>query len=103
MFQDSLNLHVFAKEALSNDVLDIIDPRLLQGQYERESVNTRLSRCDEHSLKVRECLTSLIEIGVTCSSDLARERMDIGDVAKALQAIKDNLVRKTKKGHHPLI
>lgn len=79
MFKDGLNLHNFAKEALKNEVHDIIDPSVLQCQDKQQSKNSgylKQTECREHSLKVQRCLTSLIEIGVTFSSDLARERMD---------------------------
>ncbi|XP_031394844.1 probable LRR receptor-like serine/threonine-protein kinase At3g47570 [Punica granatum] len=94
MFGDGLNFHSFAMAALPEQVLQIIDPVLLgESQNEDESRGIRRSRrSHERLLKIQECLVSIVEIGVVCSSEVPRDRMSIGDVAAALQAIQNKLL-----------
>lgn len=39
--------------------------------------------------RLRKCLVSVLEIGVSCSKESPNERMNIGDVTKELQIIKN--------------
>ncbi|KAJ0691687.1 putative protein kinase RLK-Pelle-LRR-XII-1 family [Helianthus annuus] len=67
MFEGGLGLHSYARSALADGcVLQIVDPVLLS-----EDVN-------ENSL------TSLVKIGVQCSYDSPKDRMDIGTVIHEL-------------------
>ncbi|KAJ0453662.1 putative protein kinase RLK-Pelle-LRR-XII-1 family [Helianthus annuus] len=69
MFEGGLGLHSYARSALADGcVLQIVDPVLLS-----EDVN-------ENSL------TSLVKIGVQCSYDSPKDRMDIGTVIHELFA-----------------
>ncbi|PKI69219.1 hypothetical protein CRG98_010356 [Punica granatum] len=94
MFGDGLNLHSFAKAALPEQVLQIIDPVLLgESQNKDDSRGIRRSqRSHERLLKIQECLVSIVEIGVVCSSEVLRDRMSMGDVAAALQAVRNKLL-----------
>ena len=42
--------------------------------------------------QVKECLISILRIGLACSEELPRERMDINDVVRELQLIRDILL-----------
>ncbi|CAL5363801.1 unnamed protein product [Camellia sinensis] len=85
IFKDGLGLHSFVKEALPGSVSEISDPILFQTEGEEEENFVR-------SEKIVECLSLILEIGVNCSSDLPRERMEINDVASKLHFIKDTLL-----------
>ncbi|OWM83861.1 hypothetical protein CDL15_Pgr004292 [Punica granatum] len=93
MFIDGLNLHSFAKAAFPKQVLQIIDPVLLgesqdmdDGQYISRTRSSHESFC-----KIQECLESIVEIGVVCSSEAPRDRMSMRNVAAAVQAIRQKL------------
>ncbi|XP_058110868.1 putative receptor-like protein kinase At3g47110 [Magnolia sinica] len=86
MFKDDLTLHHFAKLALPERVMEIVDPRLLEGeekvtQGSRNHINTRN--------RIGDCLILMVGIGVTCSAESPKERMDIKDVLRELHAIKE--------------
>ncbi|XP_077213743.1 putative receptor-like protein kinase At3g47110 isoform X1 [Tasmannia lanceolata] len=80
MFHNNLSLHQFAKMAIPEQVMEIIDPQLLLGEIGDERNNSYISR---------ECLVSLVRIGVSCSIESPAERKDMRDVVIALNEIKD--------------
>ncbi|XP_039156039.1 putative receptor-like protein kinase At3g47110 [Eucalyptus grandis] len=92
MFENGLKLHCFAKAALANQVEKVIDPILLQENQESEKRQIiALDGKDKSWFSTLECLVSIIEIGVTCSFESPRERMDIVDALTKLQGIRRKL------------
>ncbi|XP_030473898.2 probable LRR receptor-like serine/threonine-protein kinase At3g47570 [Syzygium oleosum] len=92
MFENGLNLHRFANTALIDRLENVIDPILLQEYQESEKRRTVTPDGKNKSwFSALECLVSIIEIGVTCSSESPRERMDIGDAVTKLQGIRKKL------------
>ncbi|XP_047327791.1 probable LRR receptor-like serine/threonine-protein kinase At3g47570 [Impatiens glandulifera] len=71
MFGEDINLHNYAKMSFPDRILEIVDPMLLQDMKEDDT----------------KCLASMINIGVKCSMDTTRDRMDIGDVVDELSLI----------------
>ncbi|XP_048135696.1 putative receptor-like protein kinase At3g47110 [Rhodamnia argentea] len=93
MLENGLNLHRFAKASLTDQVEKVIDPILLHENQESEKRRTVApDGKNKSSFTTLECLASVIEIGVTCSSESPRERMDIGDALTKLQGIKKKLL-----------
>ncbi|XP_059627985.1 probable LRR receptor-like serine/threonine-protein kinase At3g47570 [Cornus florida] len=96
MFIDGLNLHNFAKTALSMDrVVSIADSVLLQQGEKGDastSTNNTLNQSRVSSCKILECLTAVFSIGIACSEESPTERLDITDVVAKLHAIRDNLL-----------
>ncbi|KAF8035458.1 hypothetical protein BT93_C1473 [Corymbia citriodora subsp. variegata] len=89
MFQNGLNLYHFAKAALIDQVEKVIDPVLLQENQDLEKRQTIAKKGKNKSwCSTLECLVSIIEIGVACSSESPGERMDINDALTKLQGIK---------------
>ncbi|TQD75974.1 hypothetical protein C1H46_038507 [Malus baccata] len=89
MFKDSLNLHKFVQIALPELVDEICDPVLLQTKESSTRSNGSSNRNqvqDDQRQRVRKCLVIMARIGVACSADLPRERMDIGHVVDVLTA-----------------
>ncbi|OWM77106.1 hypothetical protein CDL15_Pgr013197 [Punica granatum] len=82
------------KAALPEQVLQIIDLVLLgESKNGDDSQGIRRSRrSHKRLLKIQECLVSIVEIGVVRSSEIPRDRMSVGDVAAALQAIRNKLL-----------
>ncbi|KAL7252550.1 hypothetical protein ACSBR1_007168 [Camellia fascicularis] len=102
MFSEGLNLHNFAKMAFPEQVAQIVDPNLLQQRQEGEvsssNNNNTQSEIQSHAIaigsseKIEECLISVIRVGVACSEELPRNRMDIKDVLSQLHLIRNNLL-----------
>lgn len=82
-FKEGLSLHGYVKRALPLHVLEIADPSLLSETPEESS--------RRRAEKVQECLTSVMQIGIACSTELPRERMAISDAVKKLCFSKDKL------------
>lgn len=99
LFVDGLDLHKFVKNGLPDQITNIIDPILLpsvdvENENDEEEETIAMNNIGIEQLKVdqmQECLISILRIGVACSVESARERMDIRDVIKELQLIKDIL------------
>ncbi|KAK2995497.1 hypothetical protein RJ640_000780 [Escallonia rubra] len=81
MFNNGLNLHSFARMALDDRVMEISDPVLRQSEAEEET-----------GAMIGEFLTSIYRIGVACSMEVPRERMDIRAAFTELQLIRDNFL-----------
>ncbi|XP_030550329.2 probable LRR receptor-like serine/threonine-protein kinase At3g47570 [Rhodamnia argentea] len=93
MFENGLDLHRFAKEALADRVEKAIDPVLLQEIKESEQRRIIAPEGKNKSwCSIQECLVSIIEIGVVSSSESPRERMDIGSALTKLQGIRKKLL-----------
>ena len=95
IFQDSLNLHEFVKATMPERIIHIIDPILL---WEREEGETRINNITHNnesqngSPKSKECLILILEIGVACSFEFPRERMNMGVVIIGLHSIRQKLL-----------
>ncbi|KAK4592257.1 hypothetical protein RGQ29_016684 [Quercus rubra] len=98
IFKDDLNLHDFVRGALPERVINIVDPIIL---LEREDMETRTN--DTHIQnqigcpKILECLILIFGIGVSCSMESPRERMNISDVVAQLHLIRDKLLRTRRR------
>ncbi|KAM2729606.1 hypothetical protein EV1_000963 [Malus domestica] len=93
MFQGSSNLHNFVKAALPEQVLDIVDPVLIQEKVEGEmSANQHLTEASTTiHVKFEESLISVLGVGVACSADMPGERSDIVDAMAEMCQIRNKL------------
>ncbi|KAK2993730.1 hypothetical protein RJ640_018351, partial [Escallonia rubra] len=92
-FKDGLNLHRFAMMAVPAKVMHIVDPTIVPTEEEDLTAeNTIRNSRPVNRDSIEECLTSIIGIGVACSMEEPRERMDIIDAAKELRFVKDILL-----------
>ena len=104
IFKDDFNLHNFVKMALPERLVEIADSALLPREAEenalmrgelhgRNSSNTiggiEIELGNQIRARLRKCLVSVLEIGVSCSKESPNERMNIGDVTKELQIIRN--------------
>ncbi|KAJ4723381.1 Kinase-like protein [Melia azedarach] len=94
MFEGDLNIHNFAITALPDRIMDIVDPVLLNDDEEVKTTNYRL-RQTRFNDKM-ECLISLVRIGVACSVESPKDRMNITDVLHELQSIRKILFEHTR-------
>ncbi|THG21378.1 probable LRR receptor-like serine/threonine-protein kinase At3g47570 [Camellia sinensis] len=80
MFKDHLNLHNFVKNALPDRVMEIVDPCILL----------------EHNSRrwIKDCMVSILRIGVACSMESPRDRMEMGGVISELCKIKNTYMNE---------
>ncbi|XP_039009976.1 probable LRR receptor-like serine/threonine-protein kinase At3g47570 [Hibiscus syriacus] len=86
-FKEGLSLHRYVKESLPEQVIEITDRTLLQERVGRGTLNGNSLRNDKHL----QCLNSIFEIGLTCSSEQPSERINMSDVVIKLCSIRDKL------------
>ncbi|XP_058099929.1 putative receptor-like protein kinase At3g47110 [Magnolia sinica] len=85
MFKDGLSLHQFAKMALPERVMEIADPQILSDDDAFNNVeNNRAMRG-----RIQECMVSVIRIGVACSTESPRERIEMREVVGEMQVIRE--------------
>ncbi|XP_075521070.1 uncharacterized protein LOC142554270 [Primulina tabacum] len=75
-FKGHLNLHDFVRSALPDQVMEIVDPIVLEGH-------------EQNLIKMEKCLTCILSIGLACSEELPGDRMAMNDVVQGLQMVKD--------------
>ena len=107
MFKDGLNLHNFAKMALPEKLVQIVDPILLpreadeaptamvaardynNGNGIQEDVGAEgISNLWQMDPNVHKCLVSILEIGLACSMESPKDRMKMKVVTRELHLIK---------------
>ncbi|KAM3697824.1 hypothetical protein ACB098_06G143000 [Castanea mollissima] len=108
MFKDGLNLHNFAKMALPEKFVQIVDPILLprevdeapttivvardynNGNEIQEDVGAEgISNLCQMDPNVHKCLVSILEIGLACSMESPKDRMKMKEVTRELHLIKN--------------
>ncbi|XP_074279761.1 putative receptor-like protein kinase At3g47110 [Silene latifolia] len=99
MFKDGYNLHLHAKAALPDQVIQIADPSLEEDNLTEEDEDPRAIQ-DELQRRV-ECITTVISVGVSCSNHLPQQRMNIVDARSRLQSARDNLVGARNRRNRP--
>ncbi|KAF7829119.1 putative LRR receptor-like serine/threonine-protein kinase [Senna tora] len=93
MFIDGLNLHNYVKNALPDKVLQIVDPVLLSKEIKQavsaaEEENHKNEKKLMSEMHVEKCLVDLFSIGLACSAESPKERINMRDVARELDLIR---------------
>ncbi|XP_012443759.1 putative receptor-like protein kinase At3g47110 [Gossypium raimondii] len=90
LFHDGLSLHNFCKMALREGLKEIFDVRLV----EEIGVNRkRIRNKPNMEAEIWECFVSFTKIGVSCSTEVATDRLRIRDAIIELHATKARLLR----------
>ncbi|KAG0468989.1 hypothetical protein HPP92_018317 [Vanilla planifolia] len=92
IFGGSSNLPDYVKMALSNGIMHVVDPELIPQEHDVNAEDC----CAQIDYKRRlemECIKSVFEVGLSCCSVLPTSRMQLGEVASKLQAIKNVFLR----------
>ena len=113
MFKDDFKLHNFVKTALPERLVQIMDSTLLPNAVEEIAARREESNfnnngvveidVEEGNIKIenpnrisadhlQKCLVSVLEIGVACSEESPNERMNMGDVVRELEHIRNAYV-----------
>ncbi|CAK9139961.1 unnamed protein product [Ilex paraguariensis] len=102
IFKDGLSIHNFAKMALPENIMEIVDSSLLlagkggnldeNGNEEREIVRTGGEDSQRSGVsRMEECLVSVIEIGLWCSADLPGGRMPMSIAVNRMHKIRNSI------------
>ncbi|KAJ9172817.1 hypothetical protein P3X46_016024 [Hevea brasiliensis] len=100
MFVDGLNLHNFVKNALPERLTETVDKTILPREMEEKSATSSALPESEYKkeeiqgaeMSQKEYLLSILKIGVACSAESTKERMEMGDVAKDLHLIRSKFL-----------
>ncbi|XP_028103347.1 probable LRR receptor-like serine/threonine-protein kinase At3g47570 [Camellia sinensis] len=79
MFNDDLNLHNFVKNGLPDRVMEIVDPRIL---------------LEHNTMWIKDFMVSILRIGIACSMESPRDRMEMGSVVSELNKIKNTYMNQ---------
>ena len=107
MFKDGLSIHKFILMALPEHVMDIVDP-LMFFEVDEEDVDDEINEEDikeiikeyphvNISSTIKDCVISLFQIGLSCSTTLPDNRMPTNVVVNKMQAIRDTFLKLKKK------
>ncbi|KAF8692393.1 hypothetical protein HU200_039724 [Digitaria exilis] len=88
IFRDGLSLHYFAKAALPDKVMEIVDSRIWLHDEANKGNGTR------DTTRTKECLAAVIQLGVMCSKQSPRERLLIRDAALEMRNIRNAYLSK---------
>jgi len=83
MFKDGQNLRNFVAISFPNNLLQILDPRIIS-EYEATAVE---GNCGNLNAEAGKCVVSLFRIGLACSVESPKERMNLVDVIRELNQI----------------
>ncbi|XP_077218011.1 uncharacterized protein LOC143852505 [Tasmannia lanceolata] len=89
MFKDGLDLHKFTKMSLPERVMEIIDTALLVEDEDNQATKNNGNDFNKRPFIMQECLVSVLNIGVVCSAESPRERMEMTDVAKEIKVMRE--------------
>ena len=111
MFKDGLNLHNFAKMALPEKLVQIVDPILLPREVDEAAtviVEARvynngneiqveveaqgIPNLCQMDPNVHKCLVSILETGLACSMESPKDRMKMKEVTRELHLIKNTFL-----------
>ncbi|KAM7466652.1 hypothetical protein LguiB_014214 [Lonicera macranthoides] len=95
MFNEGLNLHNFAKMALPDHVMEIVELKLLSNDEEEMETTTsdnmqKIGQTRNGNTK-ENCLMSMVKVGVACSMESPQDRMDLNHVIIELYSVKSIL------------
>ncbi|RHN54135.1 putative protein kinase RLK-Pelle-LRR-XII-1 family [Medicago truncatula] len=86
MFDNGQNLRIFVEISLPNNLIHILDPNLVPRNIEATIED---GNSGNFTPNVEKCVVSLFRIGLACSVESPKERMNIVDVIRDLSIIKN--------------
>lgn len=87
LFEDNVNLHLFVRLALPDQIMDIVDGSALCGEMTGEDANKNIS-----SEQIK-CLVSIFQLGLACSAETPQERINMEQVYRELIIIRDRFLK----------
>ena len=104
MFKDDLSIHKFTAMALPEHVMDIVDPSMFfeedeedaNGDIEERQIIEEDPYVNVNS-RIKECLTSVFQIGLLCSKTSPDERIPTNVVVNEMNAIRNKFLKLEKE------
>ena len=106
MFKDGLSIHKFTAMALPEHVMDIVDPFIFFEEDKEDDDDERneddiedraiIEEDDPHvnvSSGVKDCLMSVFQIGLSCSTTSLDERMPANVIVNEMNLIRDTFLK----------
>ncbi|KDP24470.1 hypothetical protein JCGZ_25034 [Jatropha curcas] len=107
MFKDGLSIDKFVEMALPGHAMDVIDPTMLVEEEDDDDETNEDGRDEKaiikdidaqnSTIKIEECLTSTLRIGLACSSTSPTERMAMNFVVHKLHDIRNSFLGSKRK------
>ncbi|KAK8938404.1 putative receptor-like protein kinase [Platanthera zijinensis] len=82
IFRDGLSLRQYVERSYADNLMEIIDPSLVK------DAQNRVQGTGNEIFEELKCVNSVIRIGLLCSLNDYRERMEMGDVPVELNAVR---------------
>ncbi|KAK9153526.1 hypothetical protein Sjap_001006 [Stephania japonica] len=92
VFKDGWNLHDFARTALPERVMEIVDPLLLSQEISPKDGSDNTKKSSQKRENIQECIILVLNIGVACSRISPGERMKMDDITRVLHLIRDKIL-----------
>jgi hypothetical protein len=104
MFKEGMSIHKFTAMALPEHVMDIIDPLMFLEEDEEDANDERNEDDIEEraiieeahhvnvSSRIKDCMISVFQIGLSCSTTPPDERMP-ANVVNEMKAIRDTFLK----------
>ncbi|KAJ9160293.1 hypothetical protein P3X46_025707 [Hevea brasiliensis] len=101
VFTNGLDLHNFVKAKVPGQVMQVVDPTLftprIVGAATAAAAAENMDDDETIEDSIQECIVSVLQIGLACSIEVPKDRMNMKDVTSKLNAIKDAFVHRDQK------
>ncbi|KAJ8647484.1 hypothetical protein MRB53_000507 [Persea americana] len=88
MFKNGLSLHEFAKMAFPDRMMEIADPMILEENSRGDVTNN----VEDEKQRLLECFASVVGVGIACSKETPRHRMQMKEVVARMLVIRDKFL-----------
>ncbi|XXG39573.1 hypothetical protein AAC387_Pa01g0504 [Persea americana] len=88
MFKNGLSLHEFAKMAFPDRMMEIADPMILEENSRGDVTNN----VENEKQRLLECFASVVGVGIACSKETPRHRMQMKEVVARMLVIRDKFL-----------
>eukprot|EP01018_Ginkgo_biloba_P027868 Gb_30915 [translate_table: standard] len=88
MFEGDLNLHKWVRSAFPNRVAEVADSCLFTATGREEA--------EENELNYKQCLISLLHVGLLCTKESPQERPTMRDVVRMLESFRASFVESAE-------
>eukprot|EP01018_Ginkgo_biloba_P016668 Gb_16661 [translate_table: standard] len=88
MFEGDLNLHKWVRSVFPNGVVEVADSCLFIGAGREET--------EENEPNFKQCLISLLHVGLLCTKESPQERSTMRDVVRMLESLRASFVESAE-------
>ncbi|RWR78770.1 putative LRR receptor-like serine/threonine-protein kinase [Cinnamomum micranthum f. kanehirae] len=88
MFKNGLSLHEFAKMAFPSRMMETADPMMLEENSRGDVTNN----VENERQRLLECFASVVGVGIACSKETPRDRMQMKEVVARMLVVRDKFL-----------